>query len=124
MVKAQDGPVRSWIIQKNGKWNLFLKLRDTQVTQQLGIAGFEALEIRRFSASQLAFVTADIEVFLDRLKVPLNDPDASVRLAAVEAVGLQTDCPDKAMPLLIKALDDPQESVSSHACAALGDFGT
>src|ERR1035437_5324187 len=44
MAKAQDGPIRSWIIQKNERWNFrLLKLREAAMTQLLGIAGFEAL---------------------------------------------------------------------------------
>jgi len=45
MVEAEDGPVRSWFIRMQEKWNIrFLKLREASLTQQLGIAGFEALE--------------------------------------------------------------------------------
>jgi HEAT repeat protein len=173
MAETQDGPVRSWIIRKNGKWNIrFLKMREADLTQQLGIAGFEVLgtncaaavpqltrlmedtnhaftalrclvgigepaetpvcqaltnrspEIRRFAASQLAWVTDDIDVYLARLGGPLNDPDTTVRFAAVQALGLQTEYPNEVIPLLVKAMHDPQQSVSGYAAKFLGEFGT
>jgi HEAT repeat protein len=44
MIKAEDGKVRSWIIQKNERWNIKgLKMREAIETRQLGVAGFEAL---------------------------------------------------------------------------------
>jgi len=51
LAEAQGGPLRSWIIQKNEKWDSrFLKFRDALSKQQLGIAGFEALETNCASA--------------------------------------------------------------------------
>jgi len=147
-------------------------MRDAVSSQQLGIAGFEALEtncasavpelmglledtnhaftalrclvfigkpaeesvcraltngspkIRSFSTSQLASVTDELDVFLARLKGPLHDQDATVRFAAVQALGLQTQYPTEVIPLLINALDDPYNSVWSSAINSLARFGT
>ena len=173
MARKEDGPIRSWIIRKNEKWNIrCLKLTDAPTAQQFGIAGFEILgtncwkavpqltslmqdtnhaftalrclvgigapaemalcqaltnqspEIRRFATSQLAEVTDDIGLYVARLEGPLNDPDATVRFAAVQALGLQTEYPEEVIPLLVKAMGDSQQSVSSYAAKFLGDFGT
>jgi len=44
MVKAKDGPIRSWIIQKNEKWDIkALRLREAATIRQMGVEGFEAL---------------------------------------------------------------------------------
>jgi HEAT repeat protein len=81
-------------------------------------------EIRRFAAQQLAWVTDDIEVYLARMSGPLNDSDATVRFAAVQALGLQTQYPEEVIPLLVKAMADPAQSVAGYAAKFLGDFGT
>ena len=81
-------------------------------------------EIRRFAASQLAWVTDDIDVYLARLAGPLHDPDAAVRFAAVQALGMQTPYPDEVIPLLVKAMQDPAQSVAGYAAKFLGDLGT
>jgi HEAT repeat protein len=173
MAEAQDGPIRSWIIQKNERWNFRpLKLREAGLTQQLGIAGFEALEtncagavpelarlmedtnhaftalrclvgiggpaetpvcqaltnrspqLRAFAASQLAWVTEDIDIYFARLEGPLTDPDASVRFAAVQALGFQLGYPKEVIPLLVRAMGDSQQSVSGYAAKFLGELGT
>jgi hypothetical protein len=80
-------------------------------------------DIRRFAASQLGWVTDDIDVYLARLNGPLNDSDATVRFAAVQALGLQTQYPNEIIPPLIKAMQDPAQSVSGYAAKFLGDLG-
>jgi HEAT repeat protein len=83
-----------------------------------------SVEIRRFAASQLACVTDDMEVYLAWLKLPLSDPDSMVRFAAVQALGLQKDSPHEIVPFLVKAIADPQQSVSGYAAKFLGELGT
>ncbi len=80
-------------------------------------------ELRRFSAENLARVTDDVEVLFDRLKQPLGDPDAMVRLAAIHSAGIQTHAPNESVPLLIKALGDQNERVAAHAARLLTNFG-
>src|ERR1019366_6931672 len=81
-------------------------------------------EVRCIAASELARVTDDIEVFRARLNEPLNDPNARVRSAAVLALGSQTHHPDAVIPLLVKALQDQDQSVSHYAAGLLGNLGT
>ena len=81
-------------------------------------------EVRYFAAQQFAWVTDDDVVFLARMKDCLKDSDASVRFAAVQGVGEQTQAPGEAVPLLIAALDDGDDRVSSQAVSALSGFGT
>ena len=164
LAETRDGPIRSWLMRKNEKWNLrVLKMRDAGNSQLLGIAGFEILgtncaaavprltrlmqdpnraftalrclvvigapaelpvcqaltnpspAIRAFATSQLSFVTDDIDVYLSRLAGPLSDPDGSVRFAAVQALGLQAQYPEESLPLLVKAIHDPQQSEIGRA---------
>jgi HEAT repeat protein len=51
----------------------------------------------------------------------LGDPERSMRISVVEALG-QTGDPE-AVPALITALDDPEESVGYFAALALGELG-
>ena len=81
-------------------------------------------EVRYFAAQQFAWVTDDDVVFLSRMKDCLKDSDASVRFAAVQGIGEQTQAPGEAVPLLIAALDDGDDRVSSQAVSALSGFGT
>jgi hypothetical protein len=178
MMKAEDGKVRSWINQKNEKWNIkALRAREARDTRQLGLVGFEALgsnaapavdeltamlagtnqgpgslafdalrcliyigmpaeksvcgaltnqnsEIRRFATAQVGWVSPDIELYLKRLEGPLNDPDGTVRFAAVQGLGLQTKYPEEVLPLLIRAMKDPAESSAGYAVKFVGDLGT
>jgi hypothetical protein len=80
--------------------------------------------VRHFATRQLAWVTEDDDAYFAHMKNSLNDPNASVRFAAVQEIGAQTDAADAAIPLLIKALDDRDDNVSSGAAKFLGDFGT
>jgi HEAT repeat protein len=173
LVEARDDPVSPWIMAKSDEFRLrFLKWRSAEDFQQLGIAGFEALEtnaapaigelttlladnqhaftavrclvaigtpaevavsraltnkseeVRSFATQQFGWVTDDTEDFLAHMKKCLNDPDGSVRFAAVQGIGLQTQAPDSAIPLLLEALRDEQDTVSSWAAKFLADFGT
>jgi HEAT repeat protein len=178
MMKAEDGKVRSWINQKNEKWNIkVLRAREASDTRQLGLVGFEALgsnaasavdelttmladtntgpgsrafdalrcliyigmpaeksvcgaltnlnpEIRRFATAQVGWLSPDIELYLKRLEGPLNDADGTVRFAAVQGLGLQTQYPDEVLPLLIRAMKDPAESSAGYAVKFVGDLGT
>jgi HEAT repeat protein len=81
-------------------------------------------EVRCFATQQFGWVTDDTEDFLAHMKKCLNDPDGSVRFAAVQGIGLQTQAPDSAIPLLLEALRDKQDTVSSWAAKFLADFGT
>jgi HEAT repeat protein len=173
LVETREDPVSPWIMAKSDEFRLrFLKWRSAEDFQQLGIAGFEALEtnaapaigelttlladnqhafaavrclvaigtpaeaavsqaltnkseqVRYFATQQFGWVTDDTEDFLAHMKKCLNDPDGSVRFAAVQGIGLQTQAPDSAIPLLLEALRDKQDTVSSWAAKFLADFGT
>ena len=80
--------------------------------------------VRRASVLRLASVTDDVEIYIGRIKGCLQDPSAYVRNAAVDGIGTQSAVPDLAVPLLITALNDPSDFVSSSAAGWLGDFGT
>ena len=173
LVEDRDDPVSPWIMAKSDEFHLrFLKWRSAEDFQQLGIAGFEALEtnaapaigeltslladkqhaftavrclvaigrpaeaavsqaltnkseqVRYFATQQFGWVTDDTEDLLAHMKKCLNDPDGSVRFAAVQGIGLQTQAPDSAIPLLLEALRDKQDTISSWAAKFLADFGT
>jgi HEAT repeat protein len=81
-------------------------------------------QVRYFATQQFGWVTDDTEDFLAHMKKCLNDPDGSVRFAAVQGIGLQTQAPDSAIPLLLEALRDKQDTISSWAAKFLADFGT
>ncbi len=80
--------------------------------------------VRQASILRLASVTDDVEIYIGRIKGCLQDPSAYVRNAAVDGIGTQSAAPDLAVPLLITALNDPSDFVSSSAAGWLGDFGT
>jgi HEAT repeat protein len=81
-------------------------------------------QVRHLSVSALAEVTDDVEAYLARLHDRLKDAEPSVRFATVQCIGLQTDAPELAVPLLMSALGDPTDQVSSQAANALSGFGT
>src|SRR5262249_6325270 len=74
--------------------------------------------------SQIGWVTDDIEVYLRRLEGPLNDSDATVRFAAVQGLGLQTEYPEEVLPVLIRAMNDPAENIAGYAVKFVGELGT
>ncbi len=80
--------------------------------------------VRRFGILGLAPATDDVEIYLARIKGLLKDSDASVRFAAVQAIGEQNNAPELAVPLLITALRDNDDSVASFAVRGLSRFGT
>jgi len=173
LVETKEDPVSIWLIGQREKLRIdFLHWRSAEDWQQLGIAGFEALEtnaapavaeltkllndkehafvavrclvavgppaeqsvaqaltnqsvqVRYFATQQFAWVTDSDEVYLAKMRECLKDPDGSVRFAAVQGVGLQTQAPDLAIPLLLEALRDRQDTVASWAAKFLADFGT
>jgi hypothetical protein len=81
-------------------------------------------DVRRLSLLGLASATDDVEVYLARVKGVLNDSNALVRFAAVQAIREQQNAPELAVPLLITATGDNDESVASMAVRGLSDFGT
>lgn len=81
-------------------------------------------EIRQWGIDELASVTDDVEVYIARIKDRLKDSSDAVRTTAVDAIGIQTSAPDLAVPLLVAALTDSSDSVSSHAASSLANFGT
>ena len=80
-------------------------------------------QVRYFATQQFGWVTDDTEDFLIHMKKCLDNPAGS-HFAAVQGIGLQTHAPDSAIPLLIEALLDKQDAVSSSAAKFLADFGT
>ena len=152
LVETQEDPVSIWLIGQREKLRIdFLHWRSAEDWQQLGIAGFEALDtnaapavaelakllndkehafvavrcliavgppaepsvsqaltnqsvqVRYFATQQFAWVTDNDEVYLAKMRECLEDPDGSVRFAAVQGIGLQTQAPDLAIPLLLEA---------------------
>jgi HEAT repeat protein len=80
--------------------------------------------VRQASVIRLASVTDDVEVYIGRIKGCLDDPSGPVRSAAVDGIGTQKSAPDLAVPLLVAALNDSSDLVSSSAAGWLADFGT
>jgi HEAT repeat protein len=81
-------------------------------------------QVRRLSVAALASVTEDVEVYLARIKDRLKDSDPGVRFTTVQAIGAQDSAPELAVPLLINALKDAEDSVCGQAANALAGFGT
>jgi HEAT repeat protein len=84
----------------------------------------QSVQVRYFATQQFGWVTDDTEDYLAYMKKCLNDPDGSVRFAAVQGIGQQTQSPDSAVPLLQEALRAKQEPAASSAAKFLADFGT
>lgn len=80
--------------------------------------------VRQLSVSALAEVTDDVEVYIDRIKPRLSDPDPTVRFATVQAIAAQKEAPELAVPLLISVLGDSDDHVFSQAAEGLSGFGT
>lgn len=80
--------------------------------------------VRRWAVSALASVTDNVEVYIARIKDGLTDAEPGVRFATVEAIGVQADAPELAVPLLISALADAEDTVCAQAGNALVSFGT
>jgi HEAT repeat protein len=80
--------------------------------------------IRQWSMDELASVTDDVGVYIDRIKGGLKDSSDAVRTTAVDDIGIQNSAPELAVPLLVEALKDSSDSVRSHAAGSLANFGT
>jgi HEAT repeat protein len=80
--------------------------------------------VRQWSIDGLASVTDDVAVYIARIKDRLKDSSDAVRVTAVNDIGLQTSAPELAVPLLVAALKDSSDSVSSCAADSLAHFGT
>ncbi|HVU27265.1 MAG TPA: HEAT repeat domain-containing protein [Verrucomicrobiae bacterium] len=81
-------------------------------------------DIREWSMGELAAVTDDVSVYIDRIKNGLKDSSEKVRIAAVDDIGVQENAPELAIPLLITSFQDSSAAVRSHAANALANFGT
>ena len=82
------------------------------------------LQVRDWSVGALASAMDDVEVYVNRIKPRLSDVEPSVRFATVQALAAQAEAPDLAVPLLISALHDTDDSVASRAADGLAGFGT
>ncbi len=80
--------------------------------------------VRIWSMDGLSSVTDDVAVYIARIKDRLRDSTYAVRAKAVDDIGIQTSAPELAVPLLVAALNDSSNSVSSHAADSLANFGT
>lgn len=80
--------------------------------------------VRELALAPLASVTDSVELYVERIKPLLGDPDSAVRCATVAAIGVQIEAPDLALPILIPALDSNDEGVVQAAAEQLGNFGT
>ena len=81
-------------------------------------------QVRSWSISALASATDDVEVYIARIKPLLADVNPVLRHDAVQAIGLQTDAPELAIPLLISALCGADDGVCLQAADGLSRFGT
>jgi HEAT repeat protein len=80
--------------------------------------------VRAWGIGALAGVTDEIGEYINRVKGSLNDPNGEVRGAALQAIGIQTEAPDIAIPFLLAALEKDDESFGSLAATLLAGFGT
>jgi hypothetical protein len=80
--------------------------------------------IRQWSVDNLAAVTDDVEVYIDRIKPRLEDSSEAVRVTTVDAIGIQTSAPELAVPILVAALIDSSDETRLHAINSLANFGT
>lgn len=136
LAAAQDGPIRSWVIKRNEKWNIrVLKMREAEDTQQLGIAGFEVLgtncalavpELTRlledtnhaFTAVRcLADIGKPAEFALWR---SITNRDSRVREWGIPALAGATDDVDEYINRVKGSLNDPDGGVRGTALRAVG----
>ncbi|HTV62484.1 MAG TPA: HEAT repeat domain-containing protein [Verrucomicrobiae bacterium] len=78
--------------------------------------------IRQWAIDELAPDTDDVVEYIARIKPRLQDSSITVRSEAVDAIGIQANAPELAIPLLLDALKD--SAVSANAANALANFGT
>jgi len=98
--------------------NLEPLLKDSDPTVRYwGVMGLQfcGQNVDKGNATEVAAVT-------DRLRPLLEDKSAAPRIAAAESLALLRQA-DKALPVLLAAMDDPQESVRIQAVAALEKIG-
>lgn len=81
-------------------------------------------QVRQFGVSQLPWMFDDSEEYLIKLKPSLTDPDGNVRVTAYQGVAEQTQSPELAIPILLTALTNRDDSFSAFAAKALAGFGT
>jgi HEAT repeat protein len=81
-------------------------------------------QVRSWSISALASATDDVEVYIARIKPLLADAEPGVRRDAVQAIGVQKNAPELAVPLLVAALRGTDDGVCLQAADALSGFGT
>ena len=136
LAEAQDGPIRSWVIKKNEKWNIrVLKMREAEDTQQLGIAGFEVLgtncaravpeRTRLLEDTNHAFTAvrclADIGKQAEfALWRSITNRDALVREWGISALAGVTDYADEFIARVKDSLNDPDGGVRGTALQAIG----
>lgn len=80
--------------------------------------------VREWAISSLASVTESVELYVDRIKPLLNDTNENVRCSALEAIGVQTEAPELAVPLLLQSLQSNDREFAKVGANALGNFGT
>jgi len=121
-----------------GKLNQLLDDKDCAVVavcclEQIGRPAETALcrgltnqdwQVRQVAVTALAGATDDVEVYIARIKDRLNDSELRVRQTTVSVLGLQTNAPELAVPLLITALADTNINLSANAATTLSAFGT
>lgn len=83
-----------------------------------------SVQIRQYAASQMSWVSDDDVRYIKTLTRCLADSEGSVRFAAIQGIGAQTQAPELAIPILIETLEKHDGNVSGHAAQALVDFGT
>jgi HEAT repeat protein len=136
LAEAQDGPIRSWVIKKQQRWDLGgLMLREAEDTQQLAVAGFEVL------GTNCALAVPDLSRLLDdtnhaftaiRCLTAIGKPaefaiwssltnrDSHVRQAGITALAGVTDHADEFIARLKSSLNDPDSGVRGGAVRAIG----
>ncbi|MDB6064014.1 MAG: domain containing protein [Pedosphaera sp.] len=136
MIKAHDGPLRSWVIQHNEKWEIrYLKLKEAQDTQQLGIIGFRLLGTNASPAvGELTKLLEDREhafVSIRCLKCVgkaaesalcqgLTNQDWPVRQLSVSVLAGVTDGVDVYMARIKGCFKDPSEQVRDQVVVCIG----
>ena len=134
LTEAQDGPIRSWVIEKQEKWRIRrLKLREAEDSQQLGIAGFEVLGTNcALAVPELTRLLEDTNhAFtavrcLDHIGKPaefalwrsITNPDPRVRAWGIPALAGATDDVDEYIARVKDSLNDPDGGVRGTARAS------
>jgi HEAT repeat protein len=80
--------------------------------------------VRSWSISALASATDDVEVYIARIKPLLADVDPGVRRDTVQAIGVQENAPELAVPLLVSAFRGTDDGACLQAAEGLSRFGT